>query len=1178
MFEDGPWCDGEPEQSPIFSDAFEHSLWCEDNSDEDHGHVAYEFGSDVDSSGDTESGLRAAQLSSPSLSFEVERELRKEAMMIKTESSSPNSNHASYFTDSHSNSDKEGEEEEEEDDSVTTVAHTASQASPPDGVSNDIALQLATQLYAFQGCTKEQHEEQDRQHQQHHQRGDVDSHCASLADILPIIQGRGVDRTMPPLPDVLSQPGIMKAQELPTESCASAFEGAALLTSGLLEEDVGSQALKNLCLSVHHTQSRIAPSSEVTYDIDSICGVANSLAVARLGIQWLPKSFPVLNIVKDLHLVLRASYTTRNGRVASRYTPLHKIPHYCFGQLEGMESVKVYIFFPNLRSKIDYDYTSFLTRKEDEDWLDLILAPCLQEVIKSPSILQHFPLSSAAVRAASLASSQETFSLKSSSREQIIPRTIHAEHLDSLWSAILRRIENTPGCHHFSNATIFLDAKNTKLSRMMDSPPEIYAHWQERWNYVTDARFYERQRIYVDLGKQTTAQSLIGSEAEVFLNRSCCANTYFQRRAQRNKEVSNKTRALKHTVYQWAGLRDVVDHNIAPAPSRSENIGEHAYTQFYNLIKTPGDAAGVYPFQNQALENLALDPEYVKSLKREGSATSFSTAICMDSYLHSKERAHISFTKNRRRSYGCREEHRITMSVMDKICQHWCLWEQDSNLAPSRDRPLPYYIVPSSDLFDFLHSQVNKYCFLFEHILAHATKTRSLSETAIMIVALRALRVCYGSTLTSLQPVLFKDRWEQKKGAVNPTLREGLGMEETMKRCGIAWFLPKINWAVARFMPLHQANLVQSSMLLHQQYKRRWRAVRDLRSAFVRLSQADGWYDQYHLAQNQSLRNMWLDYLHVLNIEQFDSDIWKTVLKMNMSRPELAPGIVDRLPDIQFCFQDMQEMCELEGQICPPHVVTGNKSRFKNGFDLLHFLFSWKDGSERIGWDAEPYRMIFQKTLTLIRQHLGQKVARQWSDQFFHLLQLTHWVLPYPGPHSMMQHTKSRLNSGVQARMMWFSAIYQPGKPPPHWPEDQPYNLPKIVETSNLTAFGDTLYGDQWEIQQLISIYSAKGLAAADCIKGWVLGRQSYSSTRSSKSYWEEFHRPPRLKLLEKIKGKSLDELDDLMLQFQQDIRDEDGDTRQTSINTVEAESQERHNSDAVSIFSDATSGSVWEP
>jgi hypothetical protein len=106
---------------------------------------------------------------------------------------------------------------------------------------------------------------------------------------------------MTPLPDVLSQPGIIKAEELPRESCASAFEGTALLTSGLLEEDgrhAGIQAPKSLCLSVHHTQSQVAASPEVTYDIDSICGVVSSLAVARLGIQWLPKSFPILNIAR----------------------------------------------------------------------------------------------------------------------------------------------------------------------------------------------------------------------------------------------------------------------------------------------------------------------------------------------------------------------------------------------------------------------------------------------------------------------------------------------------------------------------------------------------------------------------------------------------------------------------------------------------------------------------------------------------------------------------------------------------------------------------------------------------------------------------------------------------------------------------------------------------------------
>ena len=107
-----------------------------------------------------------------------------------------------------------------------------------------------------------------------------------------------------------------------------------------------------------------------------------------------------------------------------------------------MEYVKVYIFFPSLRSSIDYDQTSFLADIEDEDWLNLIIAPSIQEVITSQNVLQYFPLSSAAVRAASLASSQEALRRKSSSR------TIQPEYLDRI-SSTFRTVRHRTGHHRF---------------------------------------------------------------------------------------------------------------------------------------------------------------------------------------------------------------------------------------------------------------------------------------------------------------------------------------------------------------------------------------------------------------------------------------------------------------------------------------------------------------------------------------------------------------------------------------------------------------------------------------------------------------------------------------------------------------------------------------------------------
>jgi len=38
------------------------------------------------------------------------------------------------------------------------------------------------------------------------------------------------------------------------------------------------------------------------------------------------------------------------------------------------------------------------------------------------------------------------------------------------------------------------------------------------------------------------------------------------------------------------------------------------YSQFYALIKTPFDTSKVHVFDNESLENLALDPGYILSI------------------------------------------------------------------------------------------------------------------------------------------------------------------------------------------------------------------------------------------------------------------------------------------------------------------------------------------------------------------------------------------------------------------------------------------------------------------------------------------------------------------------------------------------------------------------------------
>ena len=102
----------------------------------------------------------------------------------------------------------------------------------------------------------------------------------------------------------------------------------------------------------------------------------------------------------------------------------------------------------------------------------------------------------------------------------------------------------------------------------------------------------------------------------------------------------------KHTVYPFTTTRDSTTQTLFTTPSSTEHADSLVYSQFYRLIKTPFNTSKAYVFQQDALENLVLDPGYVRSLQQEGGASTFSEAVCKRAYLHMKRRAHVNLRDN----------------------------------------------------------------------------------------------------------------------------------------------------------------------------------------------------------------------------------------------------------------------------------------------------------------------------------------------------------------------------------------------------------------------------------------------------------------------------------------------------------------------------------------------------
>ncbi|KFY69396.1 hypothetical protein V496_00281 [Pseudogymnoascus sp. VKM F-4515 (FW-2607)] len=505
--------------------------------------------------------------------------------------------------------------------------------------------------------------------------------------------------------------------------------------------------------------------------------------------------------------------------------------------------------------------------------------------LKVPGYTRHLPASARIANLDSIAVSAEGLAQKESAREQLLRHAIQPQYLDPLWVLILETINENPGFHRFRGATLFLNAKNTKLELNRTSLTEAY-----------------------EVSSQDTAvpydQIPEDHEAEVFLWKKCCLDAYSRTRAVLNVDGSKAKGNPKRTTYNWATMRDSMGLTLFAAPQGAESRDGLIYSQFYRLIKT-FDSAKVYVFDNDSAENLALDPGY---------------------------------------------------------WVQWDLYDADDDSGGSH--PLPYYIVPTNELLSFLYAQINKYCFLFEHILAHTARTYSLPETMVMVVALRALRFCYGSNLLIRESRLYKNLWEVRRGE-KLMVKEGLGMVESIERCGLGWFLPKFNWKTWRLAAPHGDNILLGNLLMHKEYKRRWRAVKDLRDVYIRFNQAESWYKQYNMEDKQGLEKVWLEYLIALNLEQFDVDVQRAMLTASKRSHELRPDAAQLMDAMKFCHHNMRKMFMVDGAAGPPHMVIGNKMRFGKVMGLLNFLFLW-DEQERPGWGNKPYRVIL-KTFTLLR-------------------------------------------------------------------------------------------------------------------------------------------------------------------------------------------------------------------
>ncbi|KAH6955949.1 hypothetical protein BKA56DRAFT_663112 [Ilyonectria sp. MPI-CAGE-AT-0026] len=129
----------------------------------------------------------------------------------------------------------------------------------------------------------------------------------------------------------------------------------------------------------------------------------------------------------------------------------------------------------------------------------------------------------------------------------------------------------------------------------------------------------------------------------------------------------------------------------------------------YDLTKEIIDAARTFPFQNPDLRHLALDPQLRYGVQNIYRKPTSDKNITDRAYLASKRRCHYGLTDSKQRSFGVREEYRISWVLFQSVLTVLrSLTPETRSIKPPG--PLPYLWAVRSPVFvDFVWHNINKF-------------------------------------------------------------------------------------------------------------------------------------------------------------------------------------------------------------------------------------------------------------------------------------------------------------------------------------------------------------------------------------------------------------------------------------------------------------------------------------
>ena len=834
---------------------------------------------------------------------------------------------------------------------------------------NESAFRLAEQLTQFLGCCRDCHQDQSDVHDQ--AELEIDREHWDLSTY---------NAHMDSLPDLLHNKGFLDSPDLLDEARAE-------------ETYCGpDDEPPVICLAHERTKSR---KPIISFDIDSVIGFPSSLAVARQGLKLFltPKSNTDLGNVR---VGLKVQYLDDDGNLRGRHnTPVHKIPNYCIGRLCGFEDLMLYVLFPRMYQ--DKRPTSNLRECDIQRWIDDILLPAIYSQLESSQV-QHLPSSHQHSKNLSLGRGIQSRvrGVGDNPRQQMLHYFLKADILADIWERVLVTVQSSK-YGLFQGLQLFLSGKNLKTSSSAITILQARTKFEQLWMASVDPSWLDGSMTWYDIGKEICApdSQLIGQrlrhtqEPQVYLWKRCCLDSYYH-----SLLYGEKAGKARRAVYTTAMLFQTACMTVLTSPASQNRTNGLVYSQFYSSTKEMFDCSKSYPFDAANLESIALDPDMFKAWQITAHSHNYDMRTLLKAYHFSKAACGTALVDSSRKSFGIREEHRVSVNLLDDVFE--CLASTNQLDIPAqapRKNTRPYWIVSSKVFLQFLKTNINKFVLGFETTYCLSDRRLvSWEHTKIMIMFLRLLRCSYTSVILEKETPLWIDIKKvgvsiEKEEEIHE-IREGMGLNVTLSHYGYAWLLPKVDWKNWVLSLHHTDNISFGNPAMLLAYQRRRGAVMSFHDRYQRVQMVARWLDKY--GGNDDARECLMWYLTLLCQEQYRVDVWR-LFEKDIQKKYRKRCLSGSEP---LCYNTISRF--IKHRFGDTYIACGNRMSVKTARQLAKFTWDFNDGQQRNQWDRYAFRTLYRKCVHLIYWKLGKQIGQQWEQVHLNVWAHINWMVPLP--------------------------------------------------------------------------------------------------------------------------------------------------------------------------------------